>query len=532
MLNIPSDKPLPHSPGVYQFKDEEGKIIYIGKAKDLKKRISSYFSRPDQTQKTAALVKKIKSLDFILTDSEEEAILLESNLIKQYYPKYNFDLKDNSPLTYALFTKEDFPRLLRVRKDRNGKIRGPPGKVFGPFMSGSAGIIQIIRKTFGLRPCNLPVGKRLCLQYHLGNCSGACGGKISKEEYAKDVQAAEKIISNPKIAEQYVTELENKMANASKNEDFEKAIHLRNAIHSLQGLSRAHKVDSTVDRDEDYIILWEENGHARAQAWRMVHGVIRDRLKYEFDFVEEDAMEAFLERFYQTHSIPRITYINRFPINRDALERHICRLRASSYSLLLPPSRGQKKDLMRLIEKNMLTEKIAGADPALLDLQKKLKLASLPMSIECFDISNLQGKQIVASMVQLVNGQPNKNEYRKFKIRSVVGQDDFGSIKEAVFRRYRRLTDEGSPLPDMVLIDGGMGQLHSAQDALKQLNISLPLFALAKENEEIYSLSSPFPLRLAKTDEALHVLQRARNEAHRFVISYHKKLRGKEMFGK
>lgn len=529
MDKIPAEKPIPHLPGVYQFKDKDGKIIYIGKAKDLKKRISSYFSRPSQTPKTAALVSKIKSLDFIITDSEEEAILLESNLIKQYYPKYNVDLRDNAPLVYALFTKEPFPRLLRVRKDRNGKIRGPPGKVYGPFMAGSAQIIRILRNTFGLRPCNLPVGKRLCLQYHIGNCSGACGGKISREDYAKDVKAAEEIIARPEAAQGYMDKLRKKMEAVSKVQNFEEAMRLRNAIRSLEGLSYIQRVDSIYDKDEDYIVLWEENGHARAQVWRMVHGVIRDRLKYEFDFVEDDAMEAFLGRFYETHAIPRAIYANRLPKNFALLEQHLLRIRKATVSLSLPPSRGQKKELMTLIEKNMLTEKISGADPALLDLQKKLKLSSIPMSIECFDISNLQGKQIVASMVQFVNAKPNKDEYRKFKIRTVVGQDDFASIKEAVFRRYRRLLDEGSPLPDLVLIDGGMGQLHSANDALKQLGISLPIFALAKENEELYGLNSPFPIRLEKHDEALHILQSARDEAHRFVISYHKKLRGKEM---
>ncbi len=533
MPNIPCNRPLPHSPGVYQFKDGSGKIIYIGKAKDLKKRVTSYFKTPEhrQTPKTTALVRHIASVDFILADSESEAILLESNLIKQYYPKYNVDLKDSAPLAYALFTKEPYPRLLKVRKDRHGKVRGPPGKTYGPFMAGAGGVIRLIRNTFGLRPCNLPVGKRLCLQYHLGNCSGACGGKISREDYAKDVHSAEQIIAHPERMEEYLESLEKKMKDEAAADNFEKAMRLRDAVRSLRGIANRSKMDSATDKDEDYIVLWSDGDSARAQVWSMKHGVIRDRLKYEFEHVEADPLEAFLERFYESHEIPRRVIVNRLPQEAALLEQHFARLRSGAFSIERPPSRGARADLMRLIEKNMLSEKSAGADPGLALLQKELGLDRIPLVIECFDISNLAGKQIVASMVQLVNARPKKSEYRKFRMRTVVGQDDFASIKEAVFRRYRRLRDEGTPLPDLVLIDGGLGQLHAAKDALEQLDLELPLYSLAKENEEVYGLEMLHPLRLPKNSEALHVLQRARDEAHRFVIGYHRKLRKKETTG-
>ena len=528
MIPIPIDRPLPHAPGVYQFKDGTGKIIYIGKAKDLKKRVTSYFAGRDKTPKTRALVRNIRAVDFILADSEAEAILLESNLIKQYYPKYNVDLRDSAPLVYALFTKEAYPRLLKVRKDRHGKIRGPPGKVYGPFMAGASGLIRLIRNTFGLRPCNLPVGKRLCLQYHLGNCSGACGGRISQEEYAAHVKEAEDIVAHPTEMEKYLTGLEEKMKDESSIGNYEKAMRLRDAIRSLRGLTNRSKMDSASDKDEDYAVLWTEEGHARAQVWRMVHGVIRDRLKYEFEFVESDAMEAFLQRFYETHTIPRRIFVNSMPADADLLGEYFARVRGHSFSIEHAPSRGAAADLMRLIEKNMLSEKSAGADPALAALQREMKLDGIPLVIECFDVSNLAGQDIVASMVQLVNARPKKSEYRKFKIRTVVGQDDFASIKEAVFRRYRRLRDEGTAMPDLVLIDGGLGQLHAAKDALDQLDLELPLFSLAKENEEIYGLEMSRPIVLDKRNEGLHVLQRARDEAHRFVISYNRKLRGRK----
>ncbi len=537
MLPIPSERALPHSPGVYQFKDSEGRIIYIGKAKDLKKRVSSYFQRPDQTPKTAALVRHIRSLDFIVTDSEDEAILLESNLIKQHYPKYNVDLKDNAPLTYALVTNEPFARLVQVRKDRHGKIRGPAGKAFGPFMTGSAGrMLGPLRKSFHIRTCGSPMPRHVCLQYHLGNCDGPCEGHITREEYAQRIRRAQEILSKPERLGSYVDELETRMRQAAGTGRFEEAIRIREAWRSLSGLSHRQKVEALDERDEDYVVLWDEDGRARAQVWRMVHGVIRERLKFEFDHVEtgQDLLAAFLVRYYEKHPIPRNVYAHSPPDgeNLSALEKHLARLRGGSVHLSRPPSRGSKLELMRLIEKNMLSEKSGSADPALLRLQKELGLDRLPLVIECFDISNLGGEHVVGSMVQLLNAKPNKGAYRKFKIRTVVGQDDFASIKEVVFRRYRRLRDESQPMPDLVLIDGGLGQLHAAKDALDQLGLSLPLFSLAKEDEEVYGLDMLAPLRMDKRNEALHVLQYARNEAHRFVIAYNRKLRTKKMFGK
>ncbi|MCL6089196.1 MAG: excinuclease ABC subunit UvrC [Candidatus Marsarchaeota archaeon] len=532
MLAIPSDRPLPHSPGVYQFKDSAGHIIYIGKAKDLKKRVSSYFAAGRQAghnAKTAALVKHISSIDFILTDSEEEAILLESNLIKQHYPKYNIDLKDNSPISYALVTDEPAPRLLLVRKDRHGRIRGPKGRAYGPFMAGSgrAAVAIALRKAFKIRTCGNPLPKRICLQFHLGNCDGPCERRISLEDYRAQVGEMEKLLAHPDRIEQYSEVLSNKMREASLSQNFELAIQYRNAWQSLSGLSGGQKLDRLADKDEDYAVLMADKGHARAQVWRLVHGVLRERVKFEFDYVEQEPMGAFLQRYYEGHPIPRTIYVSPKPADYSALERHLARLRGASVSILTSPSRGPAAELMRLIGRNIMAEEARGADPALVSLQKELKLERLPLVIECFDVSNLMGTHVVASMVQLADARPKKSEYRKFRIRTVEGQDDFASIKEAVFRRYRRLRDEGAPMPDLVLIDGGLGQLHAAKEALDELGVSLPLFSLAKENEEIYGLDMLHPLRLERRSEALHVLQRARDEAHRFVISYNRKLRRK-----
>ncbi len=525
-----SERQIPHAPGCYLFKDKDGTVIYVGKARDLKKRVASYFSskQKNRNQKTAALVTHIADIDFVVVDSEDEAVLLESNLIKQHYPKYNIDLKENSPQTYALVTAEKFPRLLLVRKNRQGKYFGPKGRLYGPFFSsGRSLLFGPLRKSFKLRTCKaLP--KKVCLQYHLGFCDGPCEGKISEADYGARVAQVEKILSGPKNVDTYLGELSGFMKKAAGEKRFEDAMVLRDSIRALQGLSSRQKIDQLSERDEDYVVVFAQDGKALAQVWRVVRGVIRERLKYSFDYVEEDVAGAFLMQFYGTHNIPKTIFVNRLPQDFGAVEKHLARLRGASVALGQPPTRGHKAGLMRLVEKNIAAEKAGGADPALFMLQKELSLQRLPLRIECFDISNLQGKFVVGSMVQLVNAQLKKGEYRKFRVRTVVGQDDFASMREVVFRRYRRLRDEGAMLPDMVLVDGGLGQLHAALDALKMLEIDLPVFALAKENEEIYGQDMLVPLRLAKNSDALHVLQRARDEAHRFAITYHRKVRGRE----
>lgn len=530
MPKVPLDKAIPDLPGVYQFKDKEGQIIYIGKAKNLKKRVASYFVKNPESAKTAALVKKISDIDFIVTDSEFEAIMLESNLIKKHYPKFNVLLKDSSPQSYALITDEDFPRVMIVRKDRKGKIRGPKGRAYGPIMKGSGKglIINVLRKAFRIRTCGSPMPKRLCLQYHMGNCDGPCEMRISERDYNRNIKKVEDLLKNSENIERYVHKIEQDMKTAAKKKDFEKAIKLRSAYYALGSLSNRLKVDDVKDRDEDYIAIWEEKGYARVQIWKKIHGVIRDREKYGFEFTQEDPLDVFMRRYYENNQIPKTIVVNRLPEDSEALEEHLVRLREGAVHIEKSPSRGTKKELIGLIEKNILMEKAGNADPALIRLQKELRLPKVPIVIECFDISNLGDTYVVGSMVQFVNAMPRKNSYRKFKIRSVLGQDDFGSIKEVVFRRYRRLIDEGQPMPDLVLIDGGLGQLHAAKEALEQLELDLPLFSLAKKEELVFGVDLLVPIKMAKNNEALHVLQRARDEAHRFAINYNRKLRRKK----
>jgi len=335
------------------------------------------------------------------------------------------------------------------------------------------------------------------------------------------------ILSNKANVGKYLDEMEEEMRKAAEKKNFEKAMQIRNAWRALAGMAGRAKVDDTADKDEDYIVIIEDEGKARVQAWKMLHGVIRDRQKYEFEYVLEDALSEFLQRYYEKHPVPRNIFVNKMPEGAGALEAHLSRVRGGAAHLQKFPSRGSRAEIGALIEKNILLEKSGGADLALVRLQRELNLPKIPYVIECFDVSNLRNENLVASMVQFVNAAPKKSEYRKFKIRTVEGQDDFASMREAVFRRYRRLRDEGGAMPDMVLVDGGLGQLHAAKNALEQLDLQLPLFSLAKKEEEIYGEEFLAPLRLAKNNEALHVLQRARDEAHRFAINYGRKLKRK-----
>ena len=519
-------KTAPTSPGVYIFRNESGTPIYVGKAKNIKNRIASYFGR-DLLDRTAQMVSTAALLEFIMTDSEAEALLLESNLIKQHYPKYNIELKDNEKFTYILITDEEYPRMLLVRKNRTGKVGGR-GKLFGPFMSGSAYVLvaSTLRKIFKLRTCRLGQ-KRPCLQYHLGFCTGVCAGLVTREQYMEQVKKLQDALSGGKRLEVVMEEMEGEMRDAARKKQFERALELRNSLHSLSSLLERQKFEREGEGNEDFVSLLSHSGKTYAQLFRQIGGVIRDRKKYEFETLSGDALGEFLPRFYEAGGIPRRIYVENEPESREALEKYLAEKRGGAVTISVP-ERGDKKGLLELLRKNILLEISGTADPALVELQRELSLQAIPRTIECFDISNLLGTNVVGSMVQFVNGAPSKANYRKFKIRSVEGQDDFASMREIVFRRYYRLKLEQSKLPDLIVIDGGPGQLSAALSALSELQVEIPIVSLAKEFEEIYSPERAMPIRLPMSSPALKVLQRARDEAHRFGISYHRLLRKKK----
>ena len=520
-------KTAPTSPGVYIFRNSSGTPIYVGKAKNIKNRVSSYFAR-DLLDRTQQMVSSAHSLEFIMTDSEAEALLLESNLIKQHYPKYNIELKDNEKYTYILITDEEYPRMLLVRKNRTGKVNAR-GKLYGPFLSGSAYVLvaSTLRKIFKLRTCRLGQ-KRPCLQYHLGFCTGVCAGLVTRAQYMEQVKKLQDALSGGKKLEVVMEEMEGEMREAAKKKQFERALELRNSLQSLSSLLERQKFEREGEGNEDFVALLLHDGKTYVQLFKQIGGVIRDRKKYEFEALSGDALSEFLPRFYEAGGIPRRIYVENEPESREALEKYLSERRGGAVSILMP-ERGDKKGLLELLRKNILLEISGTADPALVELQHELSLSVIPRVIECFDISNLFGTNVVGSMVQFVNGAPSKSNYRKFKIRSVEGQDDFASMREIVFRRYYRLKLEKAQLPDLIVIDGGPGQLSAALSALSELQLEVPVVSLAKEFEEIYSPERAIPIRLSHSSPALKVLQRARDEAHRFGITYHRLLRKKKM---
>ena len=521
-------KSAPHSPGVYIFRSSSGTPIYVGKAKDLRNRVTSYFGS-GLLDRTARMVSGAASLEFIVTDSEAEALLLESQLIKQHYPKYNIELKDNQKFTYILITEEKFPRMLLVRRNRGGKVSGR-GSLYGPFLSGSAHVLvaSTLRKIFKLRTCRVGQG-RPCLQYHLGFCMGPCAGLVTPEEYGKQVEKLKEALSGGKKLEKVLGEMEAEMKKASAARQFERALELRNSIRSLSSLLERQKMESGSEANEDYVSIFEKSGKAYVQVFRQIEGLIRDRKKFEFESPPGgDALSEFLPRFYDAGGIPRRIYVEKGPDAAAAAEKYLSGLRGGPVSIIVP-EKGDRKKLLEMLRKNILLEISGQADPALVELQHELSLPAIPRTIECFDVSNLFGTSVVGSMVQFVNARPNKSNYRRFKIRTVEGQDDFASMKEIVFRRYYRIKKENAAPPDLVVIDGGPGQLNAALSALSELQLSIPCVSLAKEFEEIYHPDFAEPIRLPRSSPALKVLQYARDEAHRFGISYHRLLRKKSM---
>ncbi len=520
-------KAAPHSPGVYIFRSSGGLPIYIGKAKDLKNRVASYFGS-GLLDRTAQMVSCAATLEFIVTDSEAEALLLESQLIKQHYPKYNIELRDNQKFTYILITEEKFPRMLLVRRNRGGKVTGR-GKLYGPFLSGSAYVLvaSTLRKIFKLRTCRVGQG-RPCLQYHLGFCMGPCAGLVTPEEYGKQVKRLKEALSGGRKLEAVLGEMGREMKKAAAARQFERALELRNSINSLSSLLERQKMESGSEANEDYVSSVLHEGKAFVQLFRQIGGVIRDRKKFEFEPLDSDPLSEFLPRFYEAGGIPRRIYAEKEPASKDALELFLSKKRGGPVSIVVP-EKGDKKKLLELLRKNILLEISGNADPALTELQHELSLPAIPRTIECFDVSNLFGSSIVGSMVQFVNAKPNNSGYRKFKIRTVEGQDDFASMKEIVFRRYYRIKKEGGTMPELIVIDGGPGQLNAALSALSELSLSTACVSLAKEFEEIYHPDHAEPIRLPRSSSALKVLQYARDEAHRFGISYHRLLRKKSM---
>ena len=515
---------IPSHPGIYIMKDATEKILYIGKAKNLKNRVKSYFLK-NQNYKTQKLVEKIADIEFVLTDNEEEAFLLEANMIKRYRPPYNIELKDQQRYTYLRITNEEFPRLMVARRTRTGQFLGG-GRVYGPFTHGSSKMLSIglLRKTFKIRICKrLP--KEACLEYHLGNCEAPCQFKQAQKDYGTHISDLESILKGKRRLEDFVIKLDQDMKQASNDRQYEKAKEIHDTLQRLSNLQIKQKMESPrIGSDEEYFGIKIKDQTAHLMSFRLSNGVIKDRTKFSFDLVGDNTFSSFLSQYYSTNPIPKYVIASEVPDKKEILEEVLSRSSGFSVRILVPTT-GKRREIIDLIMKNITLAITKGADPALVELQEKLGLENIPRTIECFDISNHGEDYAVGSMSCLVDGKPHTSGYRKFKIKTVHGRDDFAMINEIVKRRYLRLKEEKAKMPDLILIDGGKGQLNAALDALHAIGVNVPCVSLAKENEEVYQPKINKPLVMPKSSPALKVLQHARDEAHRFGVAYNRAIR-------
>jgi excinuclease ABC subunit C len=541
---------LPHAPGVYIFKDELGTTVYIGKANSLKSRVRSYFSQNAwrERPKLAVMMPKVINLETIITNSEKEALILESTLIRKHMPRYNVTLKDGKRYPWLAITyDESFPRLIMVRDPARYRKDNPKAKLFGPYVEAGAmwQTVKTLRKAFPMRQRKTPLFKnRPCMNYYIGLCLGPCQNLVEESFYNKMVSQVELFLSGRQ--NEAIQEMNKSMEEASQLMNFEDAAKLRDRIYALKSVVEKQQVffaDAKISSD---IIAFASNDKTIIIClMRIREGKLVDSELFDLPLVEKttpyEAFNSFVCQYYlQCLDIvlPReILLSSNFEdakILQDVLEQ-----RAHHNIKVSIPQKGDKLKLIEMCMKNaqsalenLSQELIATnekAQESLDSLQKELQLKQLPKRIECFDISNIQGTDNVASMVVFEYGKSKKTDYRHFKIRSVEGKpDDFKSMYEVINRRYERLKKEGKNLPDLIVIDGGKGQLSAALSALQDIDLKdIDIIGLAKKQEEIYLPHKARPILLNRRSQALHLLQQIRNEAHRFAITYHRKLRAK-----
>lgn len=527
---------LPGNPGVYQYFDSNGVIIYIGKAKNLKNRVLSYLNKSNQSDKTRVLVNKIADLRYIVVNSEQDALLLENNLIKKYKPRYNILLKDDKTYPWICIKKEPFPRVFITRRYVHDG-----SEYFGPYTSGKFAhiLISLIKSLFKLRTCNLALSNKsiynhkfkVCLEYHIGNCLAPCIGKIQEAEYDEFIMQIRHILKGNLSS--VIDIMTRKMNGYAETLHFEEANQMKEALEAIKNYQAKSTIVRTTINDTDVFSYVEDEKYAYVNFLRIVHGAVIQVHTIELEKkIEEEKESLFSFAIYEIRQL----------VNSNSKEIIVpfypdVQLEGVQYVI---PQRGDKKQLLELSERNVnyfrldrerqrSLKKEDSSFNILKTIKLELKLPTLPHRIECFDNSNIQGTNPVAACVVFIDGKPAKREYRKFHVKTVVGADDFASMEEIVFRRYSRVLNEGTELPDLIVIDGGKGQIHSAINSLKKLDLygKIPLIGLAERMEEIYFPEDKDPYLLAKNSVTLKTLMHIRDEAHRFGITFHRKLREK-----
>lgn len=528
---------LPHQPGCYQFLDEKGTVIYVGKAKDLKKRVSSYFNKQHDHPKTRILVRNIRKIKYIVVNSEEDTFLLENNLIKQLRPRYNVLLKDDKSYPSIVVKNEFFPRVYKTRN-----IVRDGSRYFGPYTSVQSvnTLLDIFRNVYKVRTCrlnltpeNIAAGKfKVCLQYHIKKCKGPCEALQSLEEYNRNIAEITEILKgNISIIEKQIREEMHLLAEELR---FEEAQELKDKLLLIQNFREKSQVVSNFGYNLDVFAFEEDEQAAYINYLHVVNGAVNQAYTFEYRKKLEERPEELL-------GLGIVEMRQRFGSNsKEIIVPFLPDLKLTDVEFTIP-QRGDKRTLLLLSEKNVKQFKLDKLKKAemlnpdqratriLKSAQKDLRLKEIPWHIECFDNSNIQGSHPVAACVVFKKAKPVKKEYRHFNVKSVTGPDDYASMREIVERRYSRLLNEGAPLPQLIVIDGGKGQLHAAVESLQKIGLygKIAIFGIAKRLEEIYYPGDPVPMYIDKNSETLKLIQQLRDEAHRFGITFHRQKRSK-----
>jgi excinuclease ABC subunit C len=541
-------KGLPTSPGVYLFKDAEGTILYVGKAANLRHRVSSYFGAGQKlTPKLKRMVSKIADLEYFVTSSEQEALILELNLIKRHHPRYNVRLKDDKTFPYLkIDLNDDWPRVHITRR-----LEEDGGRYFGPFASAKSvrQTLKLIKGIFPFRSCSRLItgtDSRACLDYDIGRCLAPCIGVVSREEYAEVIRQVILFLEGKQ--EKVVQKLKTQMERASKILDFEKAAHLRDQIQAVEQVVEGQRIATKVKGEQDVIAFSGDKDQAYVQVFFIRAGKLigRESFVLQGTHYEEPSqiMTSFIKQFYASAPhIPPLLLLQH-PVEDTAMLQDWLQDKRGSKVRIQVPRRGNKRQLVNIVAENarqgleqLKIKQLASPktlSAALEEIQRELDLPHLPARIEGYDISDIQGAAAVGSMVVFDQGKPKPAHYRRFRIKTVSGVDDYAMLSEVLKRRFKRASDASdswAAMPDLVLIDGGRGQLNAARAAMRQMGVqSVPTASLAKENEELFVPQKLKPIILPRSSPSLQLLQRLRDEAHRFALGYHQRVRKRETF--
>ena len=538
-------KNLPSNPGIYQFLNDKGRVIYVGKANNLKNRVRSYFHENLSSPKTAIMVKKINDLELIITDNEIEALVLENNLIKKFKPRYNVNLKDDKSFPYIKVTKEPYPRVYPTRR-----VIKDGSKYFGPYtdVKNMKTSLRMINEVFKIRSCKLDITQesidkekfKVCLDYHIKKCDGPCEGLISEINYNEMVNEVVKVLKGK--TDELIKDLNLKMNLSVEQLEFEKAAEIRDKINQLAAISSRQKVVSDDLEDRDVISIAYEGKDSACSIFNIRSGKLvgKKQLRLAIGEGEEetDIYSAAIKFYYgEFVEVPKEILLDVQPSDSETLLKWLDSKSERKVKFIFP-QRGDLKSLVKMCKENAILQlkelqlqkmKAEGSvNYSISALKRDLRLKDLPKKIECFDISNLQGTDSVASMVVFENGKPKKSQYRKFIIKDVNGPDDFLSMQEVIRRRYSKLKEENISLPELIMVDGGKGQLSSAVEVLNEIGYSdYNIIGLAKRLEEVFLPGQSDPASIPKTSSGLKLLQQIRNEAHRFAVTFHRDRRSK-----